>query len=154
MEKFASKLLILVLMCGLITCCIRESGTIIDWYIENQSGKDIVVVNTARPDKDPIFIPNGAIHTESWGGQGGSAKEGPFYNAFNIDVIFNNERIINYDYRENMDVFNNPLNWDNYEKVLVVNEKRHKEYKYYYTFLPEQYDMAEPYNPEEPEVEE
>lgn len=121
-------------------------------YFENASGKDIVVINTERPNKEPIYIPMGTVHMESWV-EGGGDTYGPFHYAWNVDVIFNDERIINYDVYSNRFAFNNPLYWENYKKDTVRYDKHYKEYEYYYTFVPEQYDMAEPYNPNEPEPE-
>ncbi len=153
MKIFVNKLLVLGLITSSIISCHREAVTKITCYHENKSGKDIVVIDTKRPNQEPISISNGATFSASWAVEGGAGGPGPLNYAKNVDVIFNNERIINYDYMDRS-VFNNPLYWNNYEKVIVVDKKRYKEYEYYYTFVPEQYDMAEPYDPDEPEPEE
>ncbi len=48
-------------------------------------------------------------------------------------------------------MFNNPLNLDNYRKVVIKDEDKLTVTEYYYTFVPEQYEMAEPYDPDAPE---
>ncbi len=153
MKAFVNRLLIFGLIVGAVASCGKEPVNLVTWYIENKTGKDIVIVNTKRPKKEPVFIPNGTTYSERGVGDGGGYP-GPFDRASNIDVIFNNERIINYDVYGNREAFNNPLIWDNYRKVIIMETKWRDEYEYYYTFVPEQYDMAEPYDPDEPEPEE
>ncbi len=151
MKVFVNKVLVFGLIAGATASCGKEPSSVVHWYYENKSGKDIVVIDTKRSDKEPVSIPNGTTYYEISGGRNGI---GPFDNAINIDVIFNNERIINYDIYDNRDAFNSPFNGANYIKVTIKDEEWYDEYAYYYTFVPEQYDMAEPYNPEDPEPEE
>ena len=147
MERFANKLLVVIAV--LFSACHVESASFATYFIENKSSKDIVVVNTERPDKEPISIPDGTTYSETGGGERGQSK-GPFYTALQIDVIFNNERIINYSVYD-VEMFNNPLNLDNYRKVVIKDEDKLTVTEYYYTFVPEQYEMAEPYDPDAPE---
>ncbi len=148
------KLLTLAFIAGSVLSCTYQHWTAIDWHIENNSGKDIIIVNAINKNEVPISIPNGDIYKESVAG--GGWIPGPFNDAKVINVIFDNERIINYDTRNGSgwDVFHNPLIWDNYEDVLIKEDKLHKEYEYRYTFVPEQYEMAEPYDPDAPRQEE
>lgn len=149
MSKYVFDLIVFSIMLFFSMSCMRNSTTMTTLFYENSSGADITIIKVGS-NKEPIHIRNGSIYTEQGGGGAGDGITHPFGWYREIDVIFNNERIISYNVNDRK-AFNNPLILSNYEIVKVKEEKYLTEYECYYTFVPEQYEMAEPYDPNEPE---
>ncbi len=140
MKVIGKYVIVLGFLTGLLGCRIEFFSGFTALF-KNDSGVNITVIT----DTETISIDQGEIYYQR-GGDIGGAHFYPF-NSRQITVIFNGDRYISYDDRDE-GAFNNPLRYSNYETTKKVIDKHRTDYEYRYTFVPEQYEMAEPYDPD------
>ncbi len=142
MKTIIKCLLVLILfLC--VAGCHRERWLGYTAYYQNDSGVDITVIT----DSESISIPRGEVYSEKDGYIGGVSFY-PFHSLV-ITVIFNGDRAVSYSYKEeDITLLNNPCVPSNYETTKRVIDKYTTEYEFRYSFVPEQYEMAEPYDPD------